>query len=317
LQLGVDYQGGTEDIYKSVKIRIEVGREWQSAANAFNTNALKNLKSLAVAPSLSAGGTSGKTAPKSNIPDCYICLFGVSIRQALFIAPCSHAFHYKCIRPLLESHQPAFSCPLCRTFADLDEDVEVETEIQLQDDEADGDDDESGGEGVSSQNTPLPNSVVPAMPAITLERTRETERERDTGAETEVEADGGGNSGRGRTFRSRANQLRMGPLVDLTEPGDVNADRSGGDDDEEMIDLTRAQSQAQIGSGVSSGRAVVVLDDHGAVLGDDVQSSVHVRGRVDSSEGEGSGSGEGNRGLVGIRMDEGIEDETVGGKRKR
>lgn len=35
LQLGVDYQGGTEDIYKSVKIRIELGREWQAAANAF------------------------------------------------------------------------------------------------------------------------------------------------------------------------------------------------------------------------------------------------------------------------------------------
>jgi hypothetical protein len=35
LQLGVDYQGGTEDIYKSVKIRIEVGREWQAGPNAF------------------------------------------------------------------------------------------------------------------------------------------------------------------------------------------------------------------------------------------------------------------------------------------
>ena len=35
LQLGVDYQGGTEDIYKSVKIRIEIGREWQAGANAF------------------------------------------------------------------------------------------------------------------------------------------------------------------------------------------------------------------------------------------------------------------------------------------
>lgn len=35
LQLGVDYQGGTEDIYKSVKIKIEIGREWQSTANAF------------------------------------------------------------------------------------------------------------------------------------------------------------------------------------------------------------------------------------------------------------------------------------------
>ena len=35
LQLGVDYQGGTEDMYKSVKIKIEVGREWQASANAF------------------------------------------------------------------------------------------------------------------------------------------------------------------------------------------------------------------------------------------------------------------------------------------
>ncbi len=35
LQLGVDYQGGTEDIYKCVKIRIEVGREWQAHSNPF------------------------------------------------------------------------------------------------------------------------------------------------------------------------------------------------------------------------------------------------------------------------------------------
>ncbi|KAF9023095.1 hypothetical protein BDZ89DRAFT_946841, partial [Hymenopellis radicata] len=52
-------------------------------------------------------------------------LFAVSIRQALFIAPCSHTFHDKCIRPLLGNHHPAFTCPLCRTFSDLEEDVEV------------------------------------------------------------------------------------------------------------------------------------------------------------------------------------------------
>ncbi|KAJ7688038.1 hypothetical protein B0H17DRAFT_901569, partial [Mycena rosella] len=145
LQLGVDYQGGAEDIYKSVKIRVEVGREWQAAANAFNTNALKNLKTLAIAAPAAAGAaaaTKRKAPAPGNIPDCCICaspslscvprpfaptlccLFPVSIRQALFIAPCSHAFHYKCLRPLLEAHHPAFSCPLCRTFADLEEDVE-------------------------------------------------------------------------------------------------------------------------------------------------------------------------------------------------
>ena len=35
LQLGVDYQGGTEDIYKCVKIKVEVGREWQAHSNPF------------------------------------------------------------------------------------------------------------------------------------------------------------------------------------------------------------------------------------------------------------------------------------------
>ncbi|KAF8340235.1 hypothetical protein F5887DRAFT_979234 [Amanita rubescens] len=53
-------------------------------------------------------------------------LFAVSIRQALFIAPCSHIFHYKCIKPLLEAHHPGFSCSLRRTYADLEADIGVE-----------------------------------------------------------------------------------------------------------------------------------------------------------------------------------------------
>lgn len=48
----------------------------------------------------------------------------MTVCQSLFIAPCSHVFHYKCIRPLLLRHHPGFSCPLCRTFADLEADVE-------------------------------------------------------------------------------------------------------------------------------------------------------------------------------------------------
>ena len=109
----------------------------------------------------------------------------MTIHQALFIAPCSHAFHYKCIRPLLETHHPAFSCPLCRAFANLDEDVEVEIEGSVfgGDDEADAD-----------------ASVVVAAVAASAERpatgdshsqsrSRERERDRDPGAETEVETE--------------------------------------------------------------------------------------------------------------------------------
>ncbi|SPO26545.1 related to component of the spindle assembly checkpoint dma1 [Ustilago trichophora] len=131
VQLGVDYQGGTEEIYRCVKMRVELNRGWQREANQFNVNALRQLRALQGTP-LSPPEDKGKAASTAlptnrevvSVTDCCICLFSVTVCQALFIAPCSHVFHYKCIRPLLNLHHPGFSCPLCRTFADLDADVE-------------------------------------------------------------------------------------------------------------------------------------------------------------------------------------------------
>jgi hypothetical protein len=41
------------------------------------------------------------------------------------VAPCSHVWHYKCIRPILNGHTwPNFLCPNCRAVADLEADVE-------------------------------------------------------------------------------------------------------------------------------------------------------------------------------------------------
>ncbi|KXN91590.1 putative E3 ubiquitin-protein ligase dma1 [Leucoagaricus sp. SymC.cos] len=170
LQLGVDYQGGAEDIYKSVKIRIEIGREWQAGANAFNTNAFKNLKALATPVTNGAGLTTGPSTNHGKnkslgIPDCCICLFSVTIRQALFIAPCSHTFHYKCIRPILDSHHPSFSCPLCRTYADLDEDVEVDEaswEIEVSGAENDDDANKADKDNVNA----AVESVLSAVGAV-------------------------------------------------------------------------------------------------------------------------------------------------------
>lgn len=136
-------------------------------------------------------------------------LFSVTIRQALFIAPCSHAFHYKCIRPLLDQHHPAFSCPLCRTFANLEEDVEVEVE---------GDDLESIAEA-SAIMASVAAAVTPVMPA------QEHSRERDAGAETEVEQDGG--SRLGASLRRRpVPTFGATEVLDLTE-----------DADQEMMDI--------------------------------------------------------------------------------
>lgn len=37
LQLGVDYQGGTEEIYRCVKMRVELNREWQRKKSSFKS----------------------------------------------------------------------------------------------------------------------------------------------------------------------------------------------------------------------------------------------------------------------------------------
>ncbi|GAA5825586.1 hypothetical protein JCM11251_000295 [Rhodosporidiobolus azoricus] len=161
LQLGVDYQGGTEEIYRCVKMRVELNRGWQRGANNFNTAALAQLRALGASPmDPSALGGSALTAapstsnatptPSSNggpataakpatpaspaqqaaqaasITDCCICLYPVTVCQALFIAPCSHVTHFKCIRPLVEQNYPGFCCPLCRTYANLEADVEID-----------------------------------------------------------------------------------------------------------------------------------------------------------------------------------------------
>ncbi|PCH38888.1 SMAD/FHA domain-containing protein [Wolfiporia cocos MD-104 SS10] len=269
LQLGVDYQGGNEDIYKCVKIKIEMGREWQSHSNPFNANALKQLKAIAIPHEK-------KTAPKSALPDCCICLFAVTIHQALFIAPCSHAFHYKCIRPLLEVHHPAFSCPLCRTFANLEEDVEVEF-----DGEADTD-------SVADVSAAIASVVAVASGGDNDIGSRE--RDRDAGAETEVEPDAGG-ARRGR--RASANGVLAGistfPLIDdnaemdeemedlalpplpegspLMTPRDWDGDQTRG--------LARDNSVSPVPvAAPSSARGVIAVDG-------------------DLSEGDGEGSGEG------------------------
>src|SRR4051794_13024936 len=45
--------------------------------------------------------------------------------QSLFVAPCSHVWHYKCIRPILNGPSyPHFLCPNCRAVADLEADVD-------------------------------------------------------------------------------------------------------------------------------------------------------------------------------------------------
>lgn len=58
--------------------------------------------------------------------DCCICIGPIAPYQALFFAPCSHCYHFKCVAYLV-SQSPMFQCPLCRQVANLTASVSSES----------------------------------------------------------------------------------------------------------------------------------------------------------------------------------------------
>lgn len=114
LQLGMDFRGGSEEVYKCVKMRVEINRSWQKRINNFNVSAHSRLRSL----------TQEKPSAGQQ-QECSICLVAVAPCQSLFVAPCSHVWHYKCIRPIIVKSYPQFLCPNCRAVCDLEADVDV------------------------------------------------------------------------------------------------------------------------------------------------------------------------------------------------
>ncbi|EMC97814.1 hypothetical protein BAUCODRAFT_67140, partial [Baudoinia panamericana UAMH 10762] len=131
VQLGIDFKGGEEVIFRCVKIRIECNRGWQKSLNAYNTTAHKRLLKRTRRDGNDAqnGAGPGKSKRDSDAgsvnssSECSICLNPVAPCQALFVAPCSHVWHYKCVRNLL-AKSDSFLCPNCRLMTDLEADVE-------------------------------------------------------------------------------------------------------------------------------------------------------------------------------------------------
>lgn len=129
IQLGMDYRGGTEEVYRCVKMRCEFNKSWQRKVNQFNLEIHKKFRNLSIsdpnilANSGAGAGNNGEPGSTDN-SECAICLMKVEPCQALFISPCSHAWHYKCIRPIIIKSYPQFYCPNCRTMCDLETDLE-------------------------------------------------------------------------------------------------------------------------------------------------------------------------------------------------
>ncbi|KAI4920078.1 hypothetical protein J4E90_002218 [Alternaria incomplexa] len=120
IQLGIDFRGGEEMIFRCVKIRVECNRGWQQGLNTFNKQTHQRLRALAKNKKEVTGDNAS-----THTSECAICLMSIAPCQSLFVAPCSHVWHYKCIRPILNGPTwPNFLCPNCRAVADLEEDVE-------------------------------------------------------------------------------------------------------------------------------------------------------------------------------------------------
>ncbi|EEQ31165.1 hypothetical protein McanMca71_005667 [Microsporum canis] len=118
VQLGIDFRGGEELIFRCVRIRIECNRMWQQRANEFNKNTEALISNL-------GKGTMAAT-DYEGCRECSICL-GSVLRpyQCLFMAACAHVWHYKCVRRLIHSPEyPMFQCPNCRAYTDLNAEVD-------------------------------------------------------------------------------------------------------------------------------------------------------------------------------------------------
>ncbi|KAL8710062.1 MAG: hypothetical protein Q9220_005333 [cf. Caloplaca sp. 1 TL-2023] len=149
VQLGIDFRGGEEMIFRCVKIRI--------ASVATHKRLL------------------GKSAAKkdtdtssSHSSECAICLMSIAPCQALFVAPCSHVWHFKCIRPMLidQKQWHLFTCPNCRAMADLEADVDDPDAMNDWDEGAASDG--SGGDDVRDPKLRGP-SVIAAQREIEKE----------------------------------------------------------------------------------------------------------------------------------------------------
>ncbi|KAG4103186.1 hypothetical protein H8356DRAFT_1031408 [Neocallimastix lanati (nom. inval.)] len=143
IQLGIDYQGKTQDIFKCVIIKIQITNRTYIQQQKRKANPARFMSALRAL--LSATNPYSTSFPGINEPinnnsiDCCICLCHIGPFQALFIAPCSHCFHYKCINPILSSGD-MFLCPVCRQVANLKASVSSDSLFGDDDDELESED---------------------------------------------------------------------------------------------------------------------------------------------------------------------------------
>ncbi|KAJ5713075.1 Zinc finger RING-type [Penicillium malachiteum] len=128
VQLGIDFRGGEEMIFRCVRIRIECNRSWQQQPNEFKIWGREKHPIIPVAENA-----------LSALVLYWFVVPGPLFRpyQCLFMAACAHVWHYKCISRLLHSPDyPMFQCPNCRAFTDLSAEVDDTNDYEAEGNQA-------------------------------------------------------------------------------------------------------------------------------------------------------------------------------------
>ncbi|KAJ1549136.1 hypothetical protein HK405_009296 [Cladochytrium tenue] len=130
INFGVDFKGKPEAIFKAVSIRVGFCDQNFEKMRRKGSNPAKFQQALEMllqaANPYGSGQESKDQNEASSSTDCCICIGAIAPFQAIFISPCSHCFHFKCVsRFLLQTIM--FQCPICRQVANLTASVSTES----------------------------------------------------------------------------------------------------------------------------------------------------------------------------------------------
>lgn len=109
IRFGVDFRGGQEPQFRSIRVRVELDGGAGKEPREFHRSQFAKLRGISDA---------GNDA---ELETCAFCLEEMLPFNSLFVAPCCHIWHYKCIRSTVVNNYPYFECPMCRKTFDLED----------------------------------------------------------------------------------------------------------------------------------------------------------------------------------------------------
>ncbi|KAL2075644.1 hypothetical protein VTL71DRAFT_587 [Oculimacula yallundae] len=239
VQLGIDFKGGEDMIFRCVKIRVELNKGWQNGPSSFNVQSHKRLREL---------NNLGKPAAGPS-QDCSICLGPIAPCQSLFVAPCSHTWHYKCIRVIINGpHWPHFICPNCRTVADLEAELddpyangEWEELEAAESDSPEAPQAAASEPVVEPQTVPNRNTLLSDDAGVMVEAEDRSEPDRNSHSDIEL-VEASDDSGPDRGVRAAASSLGYLTINETPSPSESVADSNPQEEDSHSQPTSNATS---------------------------------------------------------------------------